>query len=354
MQKLASKSYSCYSYVYKIAERKEIIDAAVAQVKREFDGLKAQKQSKAQERLRAFKVSTPQTKAQGLASLKFERMVTVAERQILKKQRQVKAQTKESLAEALAMEFLHKPGSVLTKDEVKAMFDESGCFETITTATGCSEPAAQKHRLPDGTCNNLQNPTWGAAATRMRRVQLPRYDDGWVRARGFLQSQGILSMGPFSAPNPSPRISSIGIVEDREDEDPDHTHILMQWGQFMDHDLDAIPEFEIKCPEGCEISSKFEGMCYPFQVPADDLEVMVTRTDPKSTGCHPFRRSLPACPEFGKIQPREQVNAITHFIDGSMVYHHDPEVQRTLIRDTSNDGGMLRTGPPSPGESFCS
>ena len=40
--------------------------------------------------------------------------------------------------------------------------------------------------------------------------------------------------------------------------------MLMQWGQFMDHDLDAIPEHE-DCPEGCEIEE--EGSCFPFPVP---------------------------------------------------------------------------------------
>ena len=185
----------------------------------------------------------------------------------------------------------------------------------------------------------------------MRRLLPPRYDDGYVRARGFLQSQGALHLSPFSPPNPSPRISSTGIVRDREDVDTTHTHILMQWGQFLDHDLDAIPEFE-DCPEGCEVDEEHEGMCYPFAVPFDDREVMVTRTSPDAAGCHSFRRSLPACPEEGEILPREQVNAITHFIDGSMVYHQDADVQRNFIRNTSSNSGLLRVGLASLGESW--
>ena len=320
-------------------------------MKKEFANLKERKLSKAQQKLAAFKVSTAQTRAQGMANWKFERMVNLAERKILEKQRMATAQTTETMAEALAMEVLHKPGSVLTKDEVKTMFDESECIDTITEAPDCSSERAMKHRLPNGTCNNLDNPTWGAANTRMSRLQPPRYDDGYVRARGFLQSQGSLFLSPFSPPCPSPRVSSIGIVEDREVVDQEHTHLLMQWGQFMDHDLDAMPEFEPRyCIEGCEISSELEGMCYPFQVPADDDQVMVTRTDSDSTRCHGFRRSMGACPEEGEIQPREQVNAITHFIDASMIYHHDPDVQRDLIRDTDNDQGLLRVGPPANSE----
>ena len=74
-------------------------------------------------------------------------MVRAAEKKILQKQRQAKVQTTEVLAESLATELLHKPGTLLTKEEVKLMFEESECLETITTAPDCSEPEAQMHRL---------------------------------------------------------------------------------------------------------------------------------------------------------------------------------------------------------------
>ena len=331
-----------------LAARRSIIESAIAQVNEEFSNRKSVKLSKAQEFLRAFKVSTPQTRAQGMASLKFERLVSVAERKILQEQRRAKIQSTESMAEALAMEVLHTPGSILTQEEVETLHQESNCSKTITTAPDCDTPRAKKHRLADGTCNNLKNPTWGAASTRMSRLIEARYDDGFMRTRGYLQSQGTLGISVFSPPNPSPRVSSLGIIEDREAVDPEHTHILMQWGQFMDHDLDAIPEFEIPCPEGCTISSDLEGACAQFAVPRDDEEVEVTRTAPDEVGCHGFHRSLPACQEG--IHPREQVNAITHFIDGSMVYHHDPDVEREQIR-AENDG-LLETGPPATSESL--
>lgn len=34
------------------------------------------------------------------------------------------------------------------------------------------------YRSADGTCNNLKNPTWGAAFTQFRRAMPPDYGDG--------------------------------------------------------------------------------------------------------------------------------------------------------------------------------
>ena len=77
-----------------------------------------------------------------------------------------------------------------------------------------------------------------------------------------------------------------------------------------------------------------------------------TRTDPDSRGCHSFRRSLPACDEAApsELSSREQINAITAYIDGSQVYHHRADVMNNLIRDQSSGKGLLRTGLPVPGK----
>ena len=281
-------------------------------------------------------------------------MVKLAEKKILADQRQAISQSTASMAETLAMELLHKPGSILSKQEVARIYEESECKEVITQPTvDCDSHDATFFRTQDGSCNNRQFPTRGAANTQLRRLIPPHYDDGICRARGFLQSQGSsLFGGPFAAPNPSPRVASTGIIEDRDENDTMHTHILMQWGQFMDHDMDAIPEFEGECDEGCEVSEEMEGQCYPFAVPEDDEEVQVTRASPSERGCHGFRRSIPACPEEGEhvpinvVLPREQLNAITHYIDGSMVYGHTDQILEDELRDQDNRD-LLKVGPPA-------
>lgn len=324
------------------------MDAAIEEVEKEFSETKTFKLSKSQQKLRAFKMATPKAKAQGLAALKFERMVNLAEKKILQSRRQANAQTTSSLAEALATELLHKPGTVLTAEEIARLYTVSECITTILPSSiDCSGFAVQKHRTADGTCNNLANPTYGAAGTPLRRLIPARYDDGISRPRGFLQNQRAPFVnGPFEAPYPSPRVVSLGIVGDREVDDTMHSLILMQWGQFIDHDLDAVPEHE-GCPPGCDIAAADEGACYPFPVPRDDNNIAVTQTGPNVTTCFTFMRSLPACPSPSQSRfeflPREQQNVITHFIDGSMVYHHDPTVQDTLIRDPNSNDGLLRT-----------
>ena len=53
---------------------------------------------------------------------------------------------------------------------------EETCKEIINHKITC--PADDKYRTPDGSCNNLLNPTFGAAGIAMRRFVPPAYADG--------------------------------------------------------------------------------------------------------------------------------------------------------------------------------
>ena len=331
-------------------ERKTVIEAAIADVRDEIalkESAKAVNFNNAEKKLHSFKMASAESLAQGYSRLKFEKMVKKAESKILKKQRQASVQTAEERVESLAMEFLHTPGSLLTKQEIARIYEESGCREALHTPTDCG-PFTQQ-RSASGVCNNLQNPTAGAANTPMRRLIEARYDDGISRLQGTLQIRRVsIVPGPFSPPNPSPRVVSIGIVQDRPDNDTQFSHILMQWGQFMDHDLGAIPEFEPSECKGCEVE---DDTCVPFPVPQDDDDVSrMASSDSKF--CLSFRRSLPACSEGTEMEmePREQLNGLSHFIDGSMVYSHVESVQETMIRNQSSPDGLLNVGPPAMGK----
>ena len=201
----------------------------------EFSKIQGVEQPKSQDKLHAFKKASPEALAQGKANLKFERMVKLAEKKILRSQRFATTQTTTSLAESLATELLHRPGSILSEQEVARIYEESGCRQTVVNPTNCDTSEQLYYRTPDGTCNNLASPTWGAANTPLRRLIAERYDDGVSRGRGFLQSQGssLFDGGVFGSPNPSPRVVSLRIVKDREIEDYGHTHLLMQWGHAI-------------------------------------------------------------------------------------------------------------------------
>lgn len=69
-----------------------------------------------------------------------------------------------------------------------------------------------------------------------------------------------------------------------------------------------------------------------FQIPPNDPRVKNTRD------CLPFIRSAPAC-DSGKAI-REQINALTSFLDGSVVYGSEVPLANKL-RDRTNQLGLL-------------
>lgn len=289
-----------------------------------------------------FKKSSAKAIAQGRASLLFENTIRRAERKLLEAQRQaMRGSVARVRAEELAKELLHRTGTLLTKQEMAKIYSVSGCGDLVEPPN-CG-PEAQMERTADGTCNNLQNPTFGAAVTALRRIIPPRYEDGVSQLRGTMQSQNTgLFEGPFSAPYPSARLISLEVVEDRLEFNGDLSHILMQWGQFLDHDVGISPILSGDC-SGCT----FSDVCIPIPIAQNDPTFGITSTS--TPVCHPFMRSVPACPAAnpaGTMPPRQQINDITAFIDGSQVYGSSSD-QMESLRDPDN-GGLL-TGPPIPG-----
>ena len=92
---------------------------------------------------------------------------------------------------------------------------------------------SDKYRSMDGSCNNLEQPLWGAANTAFQRTLLPAYSDGVWRPKAA-RAGGSL---------PSARLVSINIVPDVDAPSELDTHNVMQWGQFVDHDLAHTPLF---------------------------------------------------------------------------------------------------------------
>ncbi|MFM8424227.1 MAG: peroxidase family protein, partial [Chloroflexota bacterium] len=151
----------------------------------------------------------------------------------------------------------------------------------------------------DGAGNNLANPEWGSVNSPLLRISPADYDDG--------------ISSPAGADRPSPRVISNTFSASPEDgivNDRDFTAMVYAWGQFLDHDIDLTGSANPK-----------ESL--PVIVPAGDEWF-----DPNSTGEMTifFSRSQ-YDPATGAStgDPREQVNAITAFIDGSQIYGVDSE-----------------------------
>ena len=332
-------------------EREEIIGAAIAESKQYYERQEvhmamAEKSDTYPEHISLNYIKKPSEKAKkhAKARLLYEDMVRRAERKLSAQMGKLSVTNMEDKAEAIAQNLFHVPGSLLTAEELARILDFSGC-RSLLTAPSCIIPTINLYRTSDGTCNNLANPIQGASGTAFRRILQEHYEDGISSIRGEIQNYGnILPIGPFDSPNPSARLVSQTIVLDKPVDELQATHMLMQWGQFLDHDITLSPGLAATCV-GCQKTD----ICLPIFVPSDDPVFGVGTF--RNGSCIPFRRTVPACtnPPAGRFDPRQQINDLTQYIDGSMVYGSDPTTA-TSLRDTSG-GGRLRVGFTLPGNS---
>ncbi len=268
----------------------------------------------------------------------MEEAVKRAERILLDNKRQeiAKLASLEEKAEVLAQEIFHKQGSILTEKELVHIYEQSGCA-SLRPAPDCSSiPNSFSVRTITGVCNNLQKPAQGSSFTSFQRLIQPDYANGFDEL--FNQADEV-ELGPFQPPSPSARLVSNTTITDRIINSTNLTHLVVQWGQFMDHDLIlsvAFPELE------CDLEACEQGpVCFPVRVPVNDKAFGVDT--PRGGNCLPFQRTVPACPENSKaFVPREQVNEITHYIDGSMVYGSTVALSNFLRQFDNENLGRLK------------
>ncbi|MGH0114557.1 UNVERIFIED_CONTAM: hypothetical protein FKN15_020468 [Acipenser sinensis] len=200
----------------------------------------------------------------------------------------------------------------------------------------------QKYRTLDGTCNNLQHPMWGSSLTAFERILKPVYENGFSLPRGV--SQNSMYNGHHL---PMPRLVSTAMVgTEAITADDRFTHMLMQWGQFLDHDLDqtvaALSMSRFSDGQPCSSACSNDPPCFPIMIPENDPRVQNAR-------CMFFVRSSPVCGSgmtsvlMNSVYAREQINHLTSYIDASNVYGSSVRESEEL-RDFSNQHGLLKQG----------
>jgi len=169
-----------------------------------------------------------------------------------------------------------------------------------------------EYRNIDGTGNHMTHFELGAANTPLHRMLQNGYEDG------------ISEMG--GANRPSPRVISNAVcAEQGRTVNPlGASDMLWQWGQFLDHDIDLS-----------ETNAPF----FPDHIRPETGDPFF---DPDAMGLSQidFHRShVYRGTGISTSYPRQQLNAITHYIDASNVYGSDFERAAAL---RTNNGGALK------------
>ncbi|XP_067657153.1 peroxidasin homolog [Haliotis asinina] len=190
------------------------------------------------------------------------------------------------------------------------------------------------YRTASGTCNNLQNSGWGAAGAQLARWLEPEY------ARTGGNPRALASNGQNL---PNPRSVSNHVHFELSFLSPSHSVMLMQWGQFIDHDITGTPVITNNgtaidcCDRTDSVPSDPASPCFPINVPDGDFYF----GDGK---CMNLARSE-AVSGTGtdSSNPRQQYNALSAFIDGSHIYGIT-DAEMNELRDTESGSGLLKVG----------
>ncbi|XP_078333074.1 salivary peroxidase/catechol oxidase-like isoform X2 [Crassostrea virginica] len=175
-------------------------------------------------------------------------------------------------------------------------------------AQSCRKFRRDKYRTANGLCNNLQNPKWGTPHRAHARYLHPEYDDGYNSPKQRGKNGGYLR-SPREISNKVLAADPITPSEIKEN------LLLFAFGQFIDHDLTFTPIGigEDGNPLKCCGKDGSDAECFPIKIKAGDPRF--------SSNCMEFTRSVPVPYNDGcSIGYREQMNRVSSFIDGGMIY----------------------------------
>ncbi|XP_076104054.1 peroxidase-like protein isoform X1 [Mytilus galloprovincialis] len=186
-----------------------------------------------------------------------------------------------------------------------------------------------RYRTADGACNNLNDPSLGAALTRQRRMMDNAYEDGIDAPRMHSVLGGYL---------PSPRI--VSNVMHKSDCCPQFSDRLavavMQFGQFIEHDVISTPMItgyegaDIQCCDAPAHITAQRAACLPIAIPANDERF--------KDKCMNFVRAVPGLKKNCDMGIRSPLNQASAYLDSSQIYGTDTAEQHRL---RAGFGGLM-------------
>ena len=187
-------------------------------------------------------------------------------------------------------------------------------IETLEVRAMMAGQALTEVRTYDGVGNNLLNVDWGSTNEDLLRIAAAEYSDGVSTPAGVTRISAR-ALSNLLAAHPDEAIKN----------DRALSNFVYAWGQFIDHDIDLT-------------NSASPRQAFGIVVPTGDPQF-----DPNGTGTQiiPLSRSeFDAATGTSAGNPRQQVNSITAYIDGSQVYGSDA-VRAAALRTMSD--GRLKT-----------
>ena len=186
-------------------------------------------------------------------------------------------------------------------------------MSTLIAGGDCGSSSGAAYRSADGRCNNLQTGQgeWGASGSELLRMSAATYGADGHSMPGGLPAPRDVSNAVVAQPRLIPNANGVSAM-------------LMQWGQFLDHDIGLTPAQQ--------------GESAPIAIAPDD---------PHFSGDMPFNRSIYAAGTGDSAaNPRQQVNVNTAWIDGSQIYGSDAQTALALRTGANgtlkmSDGGLL-------------
>jgi hypothetical protein len=175
---------------------------------------------------------------------------------------------------------------------------------------------ATGYRSIDGTGNNLENPDLGSAGTDLLRTSPVAYADG-ISSPSLPQDASARAISDIlnNQADPNNPTQDLNTVDQNSLSDFGYA-----FGQFIDHDLSLTPTNS-----------------------GELLQILADPNDPSHMANQSFERSS-FDPSTGTSasNPRQQINAVTSFLDLSQVYGSSAAVADALRTHT---GGLLKTSP---------
>ncbi|XP_073327904.1 eosinophil peroxidase [Pagrus major] len=228
------------------------------------------------------------------------------------------------------------PNELLSEGDIENLLQVTGCSAELQRPSCDSDCLSERYRSITGECNNRKYPRWGAANIPYSRWLPPEYEDSWGTPRGWDPEHTY-----HNATLPPVRLVSQEVLFTRNDNislDSTLSHLLVEWGQWIDHDVVQTPQSPstaaFRTGADCTHTCSRDTPCFPIQIPLSDPRNGVQ-------SCMPFFRSAPSC-VAGVLshRHREQLNAITSFVDASMVYGSSTSLASALRNLSSPLGSM--------------